>query len=71
MLYLIIIPVLVLCMWLMWRRSGNGATRACRWRLDRTVAEGTRVRQHCLTCGAETLTEGEGPPGVCLRGQGG
>lgn len=46
----------------------NPATRACRWREDRTGGpgdgEGAR-RFRCMACGAEALTRTGKPPAEC------
>lgn len=71
MLFLVLIPVALLVMYLLWRRSDHGRLRSCRWRMDRS-APGDGVLFHCIECGASTRCPDERPPQVCLRdGEGG
>ena len=57
--------VLPICMYFVWRRSGNGATRRCNWREDRS--RGTR---RCVTCGAvASLDDYPVPPNFCFARQ--
>jgi len=47
----------------------NRATRACRWRADRTGDLGTLHKYKCMACGAETFTETDSPPTICKSDQ--
>jgi hypothetical protein len=66
MLFALLIPLMVLLMYLAWRRSDKGRLRACRWRMDRG-APGEGVLFRCMACGAETRRDDERPPQSCFR----
>jgi len=63
----LLLALLVAVLGYMWfARRGSTLTRACRWRLDRTLGEST---YHCVACGA-TCDPGLGnKPRHCLRKQ--
>lgn len=64
LLFLIGVALVFLYLWL--ARRGSTLTRACRWRLDRTIGAG---HWRCAACGAECdLPAGDGPR-QCLRDQ--
>jgi len=43
----------------------NRATRACRWREDRSADRGGARLYRCATCGAEVRSAPGQPPRVC------
>ena len=43
----------------------NPATRACRWREDRTGDRGGQKKFRCMACGAEAFTSTGKPPLDC------
>lgn len=64
-------PVLILILligvvaYFVWRHYRTSLTRDCRWRLDRA-----RGAWRCAACGAELPETGKGAPRICLKNPG-
>ncbi|WP_050929128.1 hypothetical protein [Aestuariivita boseongensis] len=43
----------------------RAATRACRWREERSGNRGALRKYRCMACGAEAFTSTDGPPDTC------
>lgn len=59
---LLVILLIGVAAYFVWRHRSTSLTRECRWRQDRAAG-----LWRCAACGGELPATGEGPPRICRK----